>query len=185
MDAFEEIIGKLLLEEQYWVRHSVKINLTKEEKREISKPTTPRPEIDIIIYDLKIDTLYLLEVKSFLDSSGVKLDDIKDLQEVQTGRYKVLTSEKYQNVITKRLQTDWVNKGLIKQSTIISFGLVAGKVYQNKENEMDNYLKKKGWFFWGPTTVKLKLENLVSNGYENSLVTVVSKILLRDIKNSN
>ncbi len=47
MDAFEQIIGQLLVEEKYWVRHSVKIDLTPEEKRSINKPSTPRPEIDI------------------------------------------------------------------------------------------------------------------------------------------
>lgn len=38
MDAFEQIIGQLLVEEKYWVRHSVKIDLTPEEKRSINKP---------------------------------------------------------------------------------------------------------------------------------------------------
>ena len=59
MDAFEIIIGQLLTEEKYWVRHSVKINLTQEEKRCIKKPSTPRPEIDIAAYDVITDTEFL------------------------------------------------------------------------------------------------------------------------------
>ena len=182
MDAFEEIVGKLLLEEHYWVRHSVKINLTKEEKRKISKPTTPRPEIDIVAFDLKADIIYLLEAKSLLDSGGVGLDDIKKVQKVQTGRYKLLTSKKYRAVLSSRLKQDWTEKGLIKRSTTISYGLVAGKIYKNKEDDMNNFFQRKEWFFWGPTTVKAKLEKLVKKGYENSSVTVIAKILLRNNK---
>ncbi|MBK8586836.1 MAG: hypothetical protein IPN88_15985 [Bacteroidetes bacterium] len=48
MDAFEQIIGQLLVEEKYWVRHSVKIERTPDEKRSINKPSTLRPEIDIV-----------------------------------------------------------------------------------------------------------------------------------------
>ena len=33
MDAFEQNIGQLLIEEKYWVRHFVKIDLTPEDKR--------------------------------------------------------------------------------------------------------------------------------------------------------
>jgi hypothetical protein len=33
MDAFEIIVGQCLEEKGYWVRHSVKVELTKEEKR--------------------------------------------------------------------------------------------------------------------------------------------------------
>lgn len=68
MDAFELIIGQLLEEEKYWVRLSVKINLSPNEKRTIKKPSTPRPEIDIAAYDVNSDTVYLFEVKSFHDS---------------------------------------------------------------------------------------------------------------------
>ena len=71
MDGFEQIIGQLLIEDKYWIRHSVKVNLTLEEKRTINKPSTPRPEIDIVAYDLKTNTICLLEVKSYLDSPGV------------------------------------------------------------------------------------------------------------------
>ena len=180
MDAFEEIVGKLLMEENYWVRHSVKINLTKEEKIKISKPTATRPEIDLVAFNLITDTLYLIETKSYLDSSGVKLKDINQVQEVQSGRYKLLTSHNYRDVLSNRLQEDWKEKGLIKATTKISYGLVAGKVHQGKEEEMIQFFKGKQWFFWGPSKVKTSLKQLVNKGYENSAITVISKLLIRD-----
>ena len=92
MDAFEQIIGQLLVEEKYWVRHSVKIDLTPEEKRSINKPSTLRPEIDIVAYNTISDPIYLLEVKSYLDSPGVVYEHVAMEQDEQTGRYKLLTA---------------------------------------------------------------------------------------------
>ena len=179
MDAFELIIGQLLEEEKYWVRHSVKIGLTREDRQAISKPSSPRPEIDIAAYDLHTDTVFLLEVKSFLDSPGVVLEDVIVQQEHQSGRYKLLTAEKYRNVLKDRLHKDWCASGHIKPSTRVSFGLVAGNVYRNREKELRDYFKSKGWLFWGPTTIRNKICKLAEKGYENNAVTIVAKILTR------
>ena len=50
MDAFENIVAKFLAEQKgYWVKQTVKIDLTPEEKKENSLSSKmPRPEIDIV-----------------------------------------------------------------------------------------------------------------------------------------
>lgn len=48
MDYFESIISTLLEAEGYWVRKSFKVNLTKDEKRQIGKHSIPRVEIDLL-----------------------------------------------------------------------------------------------------------------------------------------
>lgn len=179
MDAFEQIIGQLLLEQQYWVRHSVRISLTTKEKQAINKPSTPRPEIDIVAYDLKANTLFLLEVKSYLDSPGVDYKEVAIDQGEQTGRYKLLTARNYREVLSKRLHSDWCKSGHINSRTKILFGLIAGKIYRNKETEMQNYFDKKGWLFWGPSLIKNKIIKLAEKGYENNTVTIAAKILTR------
>lgn len=179
MDAFELIIGQLLEEEKYWVRHSVKISLTLQEKQAIKKPSTPRPEIDIAAYDVKTDTVFLLEVKSFLDSPGVYYDQVAIEQDEQSGRYKLLTARNYRNVLSERLKKDWCESGHIWKGTKISFGLVAGKIYRNQEKEMQLYFKKRGWLFWGPTVIRKKIIKLSEKGYENNAVTIAAKILTR------
>ncbi|MEK6599292.1 MAG: hypothetical protein AABY52_02980 [Deltaproteobacteria bacterium] len=179
MDAFEEIIGKLLEEEQYWIRHSVKIDLTKDEKKKIGKPTTPRPEIDIVVYDIPKNTIYLLEVKSYLDSKGVALKKLRINTKVQKGKYKLLTSSNYRTILTNRLKEDWVRVGAIKGTTVVSYGLIAGKVYQGKEQEVRQLFEGKGWLFWGPTEIREKIEKLAQKGYENDPVTIVCKLLMR------
>lgn len=179
MDAFEEIIGHLLREDKFLVHHSVKINLNRQDRQAIKKPSSPRPEIDIAAFSPNTDTIYLLEVKSFLDSPGVVLEDVIIQQEHQTGRYKLLTAENYRNVLRERFLADWRATGHLKPSTKISFGLVAGNVYRNREQEMQEYFRRKNWLFWGPTDIRNKLCRLAEKGYENNAVTIVAKILTR------
>lgn len=179
MDAFEEIVGQLLEEEGFWVRHSVKINLTKDEKVKIGKPTVPRPEIDLVIYSIPHKKVYLLEVKSFLDSPGVKVDAVTDDNEVRDGSYKLLTSQIYRETLVARLKEDWGQNGVIEKDVQFSFGLVAGKVHQNKENELRDYFDKKGWFFWGPSIIKDKIIKLANKGYENNVMIITSKMINR------
>ena len=178
MDSFEAIVGQLL-QDRYWVKHSVKINLNRQDRLDINKPSSPRPEIDIAAYDLASDTIYLLEVKSFLDSPGVVLEDVMLQQEAQAGRYKLLTSENYRNVLQRRFHTDWCSSGHITPKTKVSFGLVAGKVYRNREKEMQQYFDRRGWLFWGPSLIRGKVLKLAEKGYENNAVTIAAKIITR------
>jgi hypothetical protein len=53
MDAFEQVIARLLFQEGYWVNQSFKIELSKEEKREIGRPSSPRWEVDLLAYSGK------------------------------------------------------------------------------------------------------------------------------------
>lgn len=179
MDAFEQIIGQLLEQEKYWIRHSVKINLTPEEKKKINKPSTPRPEIDIVAYDLSSDTLYLLEVKSYLDSPGVAYNHVAIEKDEQSGRYKLLTAKKYREILAKRLHSDLRKSGHIHVKTKISFGLIAGKVYQNREKDFQKLFDEKGWLFLGPTRIKEMVTDLARKGYEDNAVTIAAKILTR------
>ncbi len=179
MDAFEQIIGQLLIEEKYWVRHSVKIDLTPEEKRTIKKPLTPRPEIDIVPYNTATDKIYLLEVKSYLHSPGVVYEQVAIEQDEQSGRYKLLTAKNYRDTLAKRLHADWCKSGHIRKCTKISFGLIAGKVYRNREPELREYFENQGWLFWGPAEIKSRILRLSEKGFENNSVTIAAKILTR------
>ena len=39
MDAFESVVGEILHRDGYWIQPSVKVGLTKEEKRQIGRPS--------------------------------------------------------------------------------------------------------------------------------------------------
>jgi hypothetical protein len=89
MDYFESIVKTLLEHEGYWVRSSFKVDLSKQEKRYIGKPSIPRPEIDLLAYKPKVNQLLVLEAKSYLDSLGVQINDLKFESIIPEGRYKL------------------------------------------------------------------------------------------------
>ena len=63
MDYFETLVKTVLEREGYWMIQSFKVDLTKEEKRELGRPTTPRPEIDLLAFSPVKDQLMVIEVK--------------------------------------------------------------------------------------------------------------------------
>ena len=73
MDAFEQVVAEILWREGYWVRTSAKVELTKEEKREIELPSSPRWELDVVAYSAKDNHLKVIECKSHLDSPGIRI----------------------------------------------------------------------------------------------------------------
>lgn len=50
MDAFEAVVATVLERDGFWVRTSFKVNLTKDDKIAIGRPSSPRWELDIVGY---------------------------------------------------------------------------------------------------------------------------------------
>lgn len=50
MDSFESVVSTILERDGYWVKSTFKVGLTKEEKREIGRPSSPRWELDLVAY---------------------------------------------------------------------------------------------------------------------------------------
>ncbi len=179
MDHFEAIIGTLLEHDGYWVRHSFKVGLTKQEKRNIGKPSLPRPEIDILAFDFKKREVLVIEAKSYLDSLGVQPNDLSIEYKIPTGRYKLFTCSKYRRTILSRLKSDLLQCGMISKNTTLRLGLAAGKVHGNDPSSISRLFKKKSWFFWSPTEIKQRVLSLASEGYENDPSVITAKILQR------
>jgi len=179
MDHFESIISTLLEAENYWVRRSFKINLTKEEKRQIGKPSIPRPEVDLLALHFSRNEVLAFEAKSFLDSPGVKLAQLQEEHEAPEGRYKLFTSQRYRSVVLSRLVQDLIELDMANSDTKVSLGLAAGKVYQGQSGPIREFMKKKEWLFWSPEDIKHKVTELAKRGYENDPAIITAKILLR------
>ena len=75
MDAFESVISMLLRREGYWTISNFKVELTKDEKQQIGRHTTPRWELDLIADNGLTNKVLVVECKSFLDSTGVTFRD--------------------------------------------------------------------------------------------------------------
>jgi hypothetical protein len=179
MDYFEAIIKTLLEHEGYWVRQSFKVNLTKAEKRSIGKPSTPRPEIDLLAYKPATKEVIALEAKSFLDSPGVRLEELTVKHEITTGRYKLFTNTKYRAVVFRRLKIDLQKAGMTCGNVSIRLGLAAGKVYRGRSDEVRSFMNSKGWFFLSPEDIRQKLEAMSKKGYEDEPAIITAKVLLR------
>lgn len=73
MDHFENIIKTLLEHEGYWIRQSFKVNVTKQEKRDIGKHSIPCSEIDLLAFNQNESHVYAMEAKSYLASQESSL----------------------------------------------------------------------------------------------------------------
>lgn len=179
MDYFEGIIKTLLEQDGYWVRQSFKVNLTKQEKRDIGKHSMPRPEIDLLAFKPHGNHIIVLEAKSYLDSPGVRVNDLKQRYETPEGRYKLFTCNNYREIVLDRLKKDLMEIGMVTNEISISLGLAAGNVYQSKSTEIKELFVEKGWLFWSPEDIKEKVYELASKGYENEPAIITAKILMR------
>lgn len=181
MDYFEATVKTLLESEGYWVRQSFKVNLKKDEKHEVARPSTPRPEIDLLAYKPGCNEILAIEVKSYLDSNGVSLESIRQVHDdpPATGRYKLFTCTKYREVVFRRLAQDLVESGMLDKPLRVRLGLVAGKVHKKEEKALADYLQGLGYFFWGPSDVRTRLAAFADAAYENDPVVIAAKVLLR------
>lgn len=188
MDHFEGIIATLLEAENYWVRRSFKIEVTKEEKRQVGKHSIPRPEIDLLAFKFAKNEVIAFEVKSFLNSPGVRLEDLQREHEVQEGRYKLFTSRSYRKVILERLKMQLISDGMADAATTVRLGLAAGKVYQKKSEPpltqsklMREHLEGIGFVFWSPEDIRNRVKALAGHAYENDPVIIAAKILFPEL----
>lgn len=179
MDYFESIIKRLLEEEGYWVRQSFRVNLSKEEKRLVGKPSIPRPEIDLVAYKPSSNVVLAIEAKSYLDSYGVRYKELDVEHEIPKGRYKLFTCTNYREIVFNRLKDELVSDGMIEIDVSVQLGLAAGNVYQNRSNEIRNLLLSKNMQFWSPKDIKNKLSAFSNLKYENDPVIITAKLLLR------
>jgi hypothetical protein len=180
MDHFETIVCDLLEATGYWVRRSFKVEMTKEEKRRVGRHSMPRPEIDILAYRRASEELLVLEAKSFLDSPGVSLDQLRESHEKPQGRYKLFTCENYRDVVFERLRLQLLAYGMITSKTRLRPGLAAGKVYRRESAELRTFMDSNGWYFLSPEDIRTQVMRFSDMGYENNPAVITAKILLRN-----
>lgn len=179
MDYFEGIVRTLLEREGYWVHQSFKVNLTKKEKRDIGKPSIPRPEIDLVALDHRTNEIIVMEVKSLFDSPGVRAKDLASNHDVPAGGYKLFTCGNYRDIVLARLRQDLLDSGMIDSSTSFRLGLAAGNVYSNDTANIAAQFAENSWLFWSPGDIKAKVFALAQTSYENEPAIITAKILAR------
>jgi len=180
MDYFEATVARILEEQGYWVRQSVRVELSQAVRNALGKPSLPRCEIDIVAYQPTTRELILFEVKSFLDSHGVKPADLQRTTWTKN-RYKLLTIPDLRRAVSKALVAHYRKRGLIDGEVRVRFGLAAGRVKDRVNTEVRQIAKKNRWVFLGPKEIAEAVWKFAELRYENSPFVLTAKLLRRHL----
>lgn len=176
MQGFEALIAEILEAEGYWVRRGHKVGLTKADKKEIGRPSSPRWEIDVLGYRAPENLALAVECKSYLDSPGVNLADIQGGR--NAGRYKLFAESKLREVVFRRLGEELVEMGLSAANPTVRLALAIGRL-QSDPSTLRAYFDDKGWLLFDPDWVRQRLTATADTGYTDSIAVMVAKMLLR------
>ena len=112
MEAFEQLVAEFFRMEGHWVGTSVKIELTKAEKRKIGRYSSPRWELDIIAYHARDNLLRVIECKSYIDSKGVSASAFDGNNPGFAKRFKLFHEPSLRRVVFNRLPEKSKNSSL-------------------------------------------------------------------------
>jgi hypothetical protein len=163
----------------YWVRTSVKVNLTREDKQAIGRPSAPRWELDVVAYSGRDNELLVVECKSYLDSGGVHLASFEGPKAETETRYKLFSDDDLRRVVLARLEAQLVEQGFCPPGTKARLCLAAGNIYRDAER-LREIFDANGWKLFERSWLISGLEALAKESYENSVASVVAKLLLRE-----
>src|ERR1700760_3756877 len=128
MDAFEQLVSEILWMEGYWVRTSVKVELTKDEKRQIGRPSSPRWELDIVAYNGRDNLPKVVECKSYLDSRGVALRAFDGSDAKPAERFKLFADANLWSVVFELLRLQFAETGACRPNADIKLCLARGRI---------------------------------------------------------
>lgn len=175
MDAFEDLVARILERDGYWVIQNYKVELSKAEKRQLGTPSMPRPDVDILAYSAAANTIYWIECKSYLDSTGVMaVSFTKD--GIWSSHYKLFNNDPYRKIATRRLLSQLRNSGQVAPRPKIRYWLIAGHFAGESQKIIQTQFRRRGWILSGPDWIRLQLEGMADDHYTNDIVTMAMKI---------
>jgi hypothetical protein len=149
MDAFEQLVSEILWMEGYWVRTSVKAELTKGEKRQICRPSSPRWELDIVAYGGRDNLLRVIECKSYLDSRGVAMRAFNGSDQKLAERFKLFADDQLRSVVFERLRLQFAESGACRPNAEVKLCLACGRVATDADRAgLHAHFAEKGWELW-------------------------------------
>jgi hypothetical protein len=177
MDAFESLVSMLLRREGYWTTTSLKVKLTKAEKRRIERASTPRWELDIVAYKGSTNEILAVECKSFIDSRGVVF---RNGHFERARRYKLFENAKLRRIVFRRLAKELVALGACRENPTVTLCLATGKIANVTDREgLEARFRSEKWRLLTDEWICEKLENAASADYENDVAHVVAKLICR------
>lgn len=178
MDAFESLIAMLLRKEGFWTSRNLKVELTKEEKRKIGRPSSPRWEIDVVAYRGSTNEILAVECKSYLDSRGVLFRHGKF---GNPKRFKLFSEDTTRRVVLQRLRKQMVKEGFCASNPKVTLCLAAGHISNSTDMDgMVAHFAKNKWKLFDEQLIVDRLKASADSGYENDVAHVVAKLILRN-----
>jgi hypothetical protein len=179
MDSFENLISGIFSKQGFWVKQGFKVNLTKNDKKLISRPSSPRWEIDLVAYKPKNNELFVIECKSYLDSHGVSSNSF-GIGTQSKDHYKLFNDNNLRKVVFRRLKKEMLKSGLCREGLKIKFCLVAGKIRSKFDLEnLKTLFNKNKWLLFDDAWIRKELLRVSELGYEDDVGTITAKLLLR------
>jgi len=180
MDAFEGLVSEILWRKGYWTKTSFRVELSKEEKRKIGRPSSPRWELDVVGYGGRKNEILVVECKSYLDSGGVSINAFNGRNKTFAQRFKLFNDNKLRKVVFERLSTQLYELGLSKNNPKVKLCLACGRIASDSDRtSLHKHFKFKGWELWDESWLRDELSRMSKTGYENETAAVVAKLLLR------
>jgi hypothetical protein len=181
MEAFEQLVSELLWAEGYWVRTSVRVQLTKPEKKRIGRPSSPRWELDIVAYSGRDNMLRVVECKSYLDSGGVALRAFNGKDRRFAERFKLFLDAKLRRVVFARLCKQFTGVGACRSRPAVRLCLACGRIASDADRKgLRKLFGEKGWELLDEEWIRQRLRAMSHGSYENQMGAVVTKLLLRE-----
>lgn len=181
MDAFETIAARFFEVQGYWTRVGVKVEITKPEKVALNNASMPRPEIDVIAWKPSTNELLIIECKSYLDSTGVRVEHLHGNDDVENDKFKLFNRAALRMTIVAALVRQLRAEGLIiGDDPSVQFILIAGKIYSDQEARVRARCEEAGWRLIPPSELATGVRRFAKRGYENDVITIVTKLLERN-----
>jgi hypothetical protein len=185
MNAFESLVATLLEHDGFWVKPSFKVELTKEEKVRVGRPSSPRWELDIVAYKGASNELLVVECKSYLDSPGVRFKGFVGTDETRKARYKLFNDSTLRETVLQRLECQLVASGACAPSPSIHLCLAAGRIATEEDREsLRKHFEGNNWRLLDYDWLRERLVGVSQSGYEDDIAAIVAKLLLKDRRHS-
>jgi len=178
MDAFEALVALLLRRDGYWTKTSFKVNLTKEEKRHIGCPSSPRRELDVVAYKGSTNEILAVECKSYLNSRGVSYEHLVGHSPNQTNPYKLFNDAVLRKTVLKRLRRQVVKEGACAPKPKVQLCLAAGNIVSPADHErLRKHFSRHRWRLFDREWLVERIKSFGESAYENDIAIVVAKLL--------
>jgi hypothetical protein len=185
MDAFEQLVSEILWAKGFWIRTSVKVKLTADDKLQIGRPSAPRWEIDVVAYSGRDNLLHAIECKSYIDSGGVSAKFFrgahpKGLFDLK-GRFKLFNDDTLREVVFARLREQVVSSGACMSEPKVKLCLAAGHIASKRDRDcLRAHFAKNEWELWDEEWLTEGLKLIAAESYENQVSSVVAKLFIRN-----